>query len=299
MSGPPPGGAALPRIALVTPCLNMAPWIEETLASVHDQGYPGLEHVVVDGGSTDGTLAILERWRPRLAALLVGPDRGLYDAVNKGFAVTTGEVMTYLGADDVLLPGALRTAGRIFATFPQVEWTTGLVQCRLAGEGHVLPGTNVRGFGPRAFLRGEGLPGGAWPARSFLQAEGTFWRRSLWERAGGRMSTEHGLAGDFELWARFFRHGRVVGVGALMGAFRQRPGQLSASRARYIQDCLSALATHGGRTPRGLRALLLRVSMGRSFVAHILRHLLKANERVTRVRWDEGRAALELREQTL
>ena len=286
---------ALPRISLVTPCLNMAPWLEETLASIHGQGYPDLEHVVVDGGSTDGTLAILERWRPRLKALVVGDDRGLYDAVNKGFAHTTGEVMTYLGADDLLLPGALRTAGSVFASLREVEWITGLHQGRVVGPGHVLVGSNLYGFGPRAFLRGEWLLGGPWPSRSNVQAEGSFWRRGLWERAGGRMSSEHGLAGDFELWARFFRHARVVGVPALLGAFRQRAGQLSATPGeQYLNDCRRVLAEYGGKPPGRFAGAFLASTLGRGWFARALRHLLGVAETTEWVRWDGRSLAWQL-----
>jgi glycosyltransferase involved in cell wall biosynthesis len=270
----------------------MAPWIEETLASVHGQGYPNLEHVVADGGSTDGTLAILERWRSRLSALVSEPDRGLYDAVNKGFARTTGEVMGYLGADDLLLPGALATVGEVFAAFPDVDWITARRQGIVVGAGHVMVGDDLRGFGRRAFLRGEYLLGGPAPARTNLQAESTFWRRSLWERAGGRMSTEHGLAGDFELWARFFEHADVVGVPACLGAFRIRPGQLSRSTGdRYVNDCLAVLREHGGRFPGPLAAFALRGDRRRRGPRRLLRALLGLREPARRLRWDEDAGA--------
>jgi glycosyltransferase involved in cell wall biosynthesis len=279
--------ARLPRIALVTPCLNMAPWIEETLTSVHDQGYPNLEHVVMDGGSTDGTQAVLERWRPRLAGLHVGPDAGLYDAVNKGFAHTTGEIMGWLGADDLLLPGALRTIGEVFARFPEVEWITGRKQCVIVGPGHLAVSEDFHGFGRRAFLRAQYLLGGSWPARTFLQAESTFWRRSLWERAGGRVSTEHGPAGDFELWARFFRHAEVAGVPMLLGAFRLRQGQVSRQHGdRYLKECLRVLRENGGGPPGWLVSYVLKHRRPFKALRKLLRVLLGLRESVPKLAWD-------------
>lgn len=302
-SGPAPGparateeAARLPRIALVTPSLNMAPWIEETLTSIHSQGYPGLEHVVMDGGSTDGTLAILERWRPRLAALHVGPDSGLYDAVNKGFAHSSAEVMGYLGADDLLMPGALRTVGTIFASFPTVEWITARRQGIFVGAGHALIGDDLRGFGKRAFLRGQYLLGGSWPAVTNILAESTYWRRSLWERAGGRLSTEHGPAGDFELWARFFEHAEVAAVPALVGVFRIRPGQLSRAQGeRYLAECLRVLAEHGGGPPGALARFALRHGRNGGPLRQVLRGALGLRESVPKLSWEAATSAWRLK----
>jgi glycosyltransferase involved in cell wall biosynthesis len=283
----PADAARLPRIALVTPCLNMAPWVEETLNSIHGQGYPALEHVVMDGGSTDGTLEILERWKPRLAGVHVGPDSGLYDAVNKGFAHTSGEIMAWLGADDLLLPGALRTVGTVFATFPSVEWITARHQVVYVGGGHSIVGNDHHGFGRKAFLRAQYLLGGTWPASTFIQAESSFWRRSLWERAGGRLSTEHGPAGDFELWARFFEHAQVAGINALLGAFRVRAGQTSRAHGdRYLEECLRVLREHSGGPPGPLVRYVLRHRRPFKALRKLLRVVLGLRENVPKLSWD-------------
>ncbi len=209
-------------IALVTPSLNTAPYLTQTLESVLLQHYPSLEYVVADGGSTDGSLDIIEQYRDRLHAVVTGPDRGHADALNKGFARTSGELMGWINSDDLLQPGALAAVDAIFAAFPEVDWITGVPTNLVEGA----DGRSSRfaiGTG-RSFTYGDFLAGDF----AFIQQESTFWRRSLWERAGGALDTELRLAVDFELWMRFFRHARLHTVDALLGVFRRRDGQRSA-----------------------------------------------------------------------
>jgi glycosyltransferase involved in cell wall biosynthesis len=117
--------AGWPKIALVTPVFNSAKYLEATIQSVLNQNYPNLEYVIVDGGSTDGSLQIIRKYEPHLHAWVSEPDHGMYDAINKGFTRTTGEVMGWLNASDALHVGALKVVGSVFATFPEVEWITG------------------------------------------------------------------------------------------------------------------------------------------------------------------------------
>ena len=110
-----------PTISLVTPSYNQASFLEETIRSIHDQNYPALEHVIVDGGSTDGSIGIIRRHRSRLADWVSEPDRGQYDAINKGFARTSGEVMCWLNSDDKYLPWTLSVVGELFRVFPDID----------------------------------------------------------------------------------------------------------------------------------------------------------------------------------
>jgi glycosyltransferase involved in cell wall biosynthesis len=210
-------------IALVTPNFNTSAYLAQTLESVLCQHYPALEYVVVDGGSTDGSIEIVERSADRLHAAIIEPDRGHADALNKGFARTSGGIMGWINSDDLLHRNALATVDAVFAAFPQVDWITGIPTTALGGgtEGAV---TEFKVKGGRAFTYGDFLAGDF----RWLQQESTFWRRSLWERAGGSLDTGFRLAVDFELWMRFFRHARLYTVEALIGAFRRREGQRSA-----------------------------------------------------------------------
>ncbi|HET6547092.1 MAG TPA: glycosyltransferase, partial [Solirubrobacter sp.] len=125
----------LPSLTIITPCLNAAATLPATFASVRAQAYPGLEHIVVDGGSTDGTLDVLRaaegvRW-------ISEPDRGLSHALNKGIAMATGDVIGELNADDVYEPGALAAVGAALRDRPEAMWLTGY--CRIIdGDGREI-----------------------------------------------------------------------------------------------------------------------------------------------------------------
>ena len=119
------GPGVWPRITLITAVFNSRKYIEQTIQSVLAQGYPNLEYVVIDGGSTDGTAEIVRSYAAQLAGWVSEPDRGMYDALNKGFARTSGEIMGWLNASDQLQAGALRSVGGAFRAFPEVEWITG------------------------------------------------------------------------------------------------------------------------------------------------------------------------------
>lgn len=206
-----------PRITLVTPSFNQAAWLAKTLDSVLGQGYPNLEYGVVDGGSTDGSIAILDAYRDRLSFVISEPDKGMYDAIQKGFARSTGEIMGWLNSDDVLMPNALFTLARLFHDIPQAEWITGY-RCAVDELGCAVALEPARAWSAEAYAIDH----------RWIQQESTFWRRSLWERAGGSLNTDLKLAGDFELWHRFFRHASLYSTDALLGGFRVRSrGQAS------------------------------------------------------------------------
>lgn len=107
-----------PRISLITPSYQQANYLDECLRSVHEQGYPDLEHIVVDGGSSDGSVALLERWSLKLAWWCSEPDGGQSAAINKGLARATGQVFGWLNSDDALLPGSLQRIADAFEQDP-------------------------------------------------------------------------------------------------------------------------------------------------------------------------------------
>ncbi len=110
----------LPRISLITPSFMQVAYLGQCLASVREQAYPSLEHIVVDGGSTDGSRTLIERAASDLAWWCSGPDKGQSHAINKGLAHATGDVFGWLNSDDMLLPGALEVVGRAFAADPEL-----------------------------------------------------------------------------------------------------------------------------------------------------------------------------------
>ncbi|HLL90905.1 MAG TPA: glycosyltransferase family 2 protein, partial [Tepidisphaeraceae bacterium] len=233
----PPGG--WPTISVVTPNFNYGGTVEATLRSVLAQRYPRLQHVVVDGGSTDDSLDRIARYRPHLSAVLTGSDRGQYPAINEGFAAATGDVCGWLNSDDIYLPWTLWQVGLIFATFPQIQWITGRPTQIQDGVIH-----DVGAFRPyprefvRAGLYNQG-DGGFW----WIQQESCFWRRGLWEKVGG-LDPSYPYAADFDLWQRFAAHADLCAVSTVLGGFSFRGGhnRSAANWDKYVADVRRARA---------------------------------------------------------
>jgi len=202
--------SALPRISLVTPVFNSAKYIEQSFQSVFSQNYPNLEYFVVDGGSTDGTLDIIRKYESQLSGWLSETDKGMYDALNKGFARTSGEIMGWISATDKLHTGGLAVVGSVFRDLPEIEWITG------RPTGFNQDGMSVYLLDLPRWSRSRFLIG----ANRYIQQESTFWRRCLWEKAGSRVDSSCRNGADFELWVRFFRNARLYPVDALIGGFR-------------------------------------------------------------------------------
>jgi glycosyltransferase involved in cell wall biosynthesis len=217
-----------PRISLVTAVYNGERYLEDTIRSVLDQEYPNLEYFIVDGGSTDGSVEIIRKYESRITGWIVEADKGVYDAINKGFRRTSGEIMGWLNASDKLHANGLTVVGTIFSTFQEVEWITGR-PTMFNDAGMTVEVKDVPRWSRWRFLAG---------ANRHIQQESTFWRRGLWERAGGALSTEYRAEGDFELWMRFFRHARIYPVDALIGGWRFHTDSLShGDVGRYERNC--------------------------------------------------------------
>jgi glycosyltransferase involved in cell wall biosynthesis len=260
-----------PTISIITPVYNLAAYLETTMRSVLETPIAGLEYIVMDGGSTDGSVEIIRRYADRLAYWQSEPDEGMYDAINKGFERSTGEIMGWLNADDIYFPWTLRLVQRIFADFPEVEWLTTMHPVLLSVDEVPYTLTTIHGYDRRQALRGLYIGGSSRVARSFIQQESTFWRRSLWDRAGSSLNTRYQLAADYELWMRFFSYAELVGVRSPLAGFRTRPGQLSGNQDMYMNDALHILSTYGGSLPSRATVYLLRRKHRLVSLANILR----------------------------
>lgn len=250
-------GKQTPTISIVTPSYNQAQFLEETMQSVLTQGYPRLEYVVIDGGSSDGSVETIRKYADRLTYWVTEPDRGQYDAINKGFAHTTGEIMAWLNSDDKYTPRAFSVVADIFSTYPEVEWITSVHPVSWNERGQAVAVDFTGGFSRQSFFKGGNFPGKGSYGRRWIQQESTFWRRSLWERAGGGLDTSLQLAADFELWARFFRQADLYGVSALLGGFRAHGNQLSVHRrAQYMAEAERVLRSYGKWPCHKLEGLL-------------------------------------------
>jgi glycosyltransferase involved in cell wall biosynthesis len=202
----------------------------------------------MDGGSSDRSVEIIKSRADELHHWTSRPDRGPYHAIADGFATTDADIMGWIGSDDILLPWALRIVGGIFRDCPNVEWITTETPLNIGPDGLPhwtwrIPGFSKRGFRSRENSLGPNAP----PFAATIQQESTFWRRTLWKKAGARFAADCKLAGDFELWDRFFEHAKLYSIDLPLGAFRHH-GEIQksvGSRAQYVEECEAVLARHG------------------------------------------------------
>ncbi len=179
-----------PLVSIVTPSFNQAPFLEATIRSVLEQDYPRIEYFVMDGGSTDGSREIIERYAPRLAGWVSQKDRGQTDAINQGFARANGQILAWLNSDDTYQPGALRAAVDYLRAHP----LTGMV------------------YGDCNFIDAAGSTIGRFPAAQtdyrrlrqgyvHIPQQAAFWRAELWQQVGP-LDPSFYFAMDYDLWVR-------------------------------------------------------------------------------------------------
>ncbi len=178
-----------PRITLITPSYQQAAFLEECITSIHDQGYPALEHIVVDGGSTDGSVDIIARHAHRLAWWCSEKDEGQSDAINKGLAHATGDIFGWLNSDDALLPGALQRVADTFAADPHLVVFGGRLFHRDAQGDRLFDRLNDPRDTARLF------------ADPIINQQSTFYRMEAVRIAGGVDSALRYVM-DVELWWR-------------------------------------------------------------------------------------------------
>jgi Glycosyl transferase family 2 len=207
------------------------PYIVETTRSVLQSEYQDLEYILIDAGSADGTLEHIMSLRDiRVKAEMIKGIRP-YEAVDLGFRKATGEILAWINGDDSYYPWTISCVGMLFADFPDIHWITGLPSF-LNGEGRC---TNTGGLSsrPRHYIRNGWFNESAF---GYLQQESMFWRRSLYERAGG-LNLKYDQAADFDLWVRMAQHAELVAVSVPLAAFRRRGTNRSITgRQLYLRD---------------------------------------------------------------
>jgi GT2 family glycosyltransferase len=208
-----------PRMSIVTPSFQQGRYLERTIFSVVNQQYPELEYVVQDGGSTDGTVDVLQRFDGELTGWVSEPDGGQADAINRGFGRTTGEIMAWLNSDDLLLPGALAYVARYFASHPDVDVVYG---------NRMLIDENDGEIGVWVLPKHDDL---MLTNIDYVPQETLFWRRRIWESAGGRIDPDFHYALDWDLLLRFRDAGaKIVRLPRFLGAFRVHDEQKTTAQ---------------------------------------------------------------------
>lgn len=180
-----------PTVSVVTPSYNQGQFIEETIRSVLLQGYPNLEYIIIDGGSTDRSVEIIRKYSPWLTYWVSEPDRGQCDAINKGLRIATGDIVCWLNSDDLFLCGALCKVGQAFARNPNVQIVTGYTirtdsHLRLMFN-HYVP-VQTRWLAKRGII--------------YFSQQSTFWKSKLLDEVGYLDESLHNSL-DTDLWLRF------------------------------------------------------------------------------------------------
>lgn len=198
-----------PRISIVTPSYNQGQFLEQAVLSVLNQDYPNLEYIIMDGGSTDNSVEIIKKCENRLAYWVSEPDNGQSDAINKGFKITTGEILAWLNSDDVYMPGALLTVGRYFLKHPKADVLYG-DQRDIDESGNVFRATRSLAFSKLGLLSRAGS----------IPQPAAFFRKHVLEKVG-YLDTELEYCMDYDFFLRIAFNGcKIVHVPKTLAKFR-------------------------------------------------------------------------------
>jgi len=256
-----------PKISIVTPNFNGAKFLEQTIQSVLSQNYPNLEYIIIDGGSTDNSIAIIEKYESQLSYWVSEPDSGLYDAIQKGFDKSTGEIMAWINSDDLYQPNAFFMVAEIFR-FNEVNWLQG-IPTAYDEMGRTVKVSTLKRWSKLDYYLGN---------FRWIQQESVFWRRSLWEVSGKKVANDMKYAGDLELWLRFFRHEKLYITSALLGGFRLRTeGQLSFTfMDDYVAEATGKIKDEvDNKIPKAERKIVNRIKKYSKLVDRVPNGLLK------------------------
>jgi len=259
----------IPKISIVTPSFNQGEFLEETILSVLSQNYSNLEYIIIDGGSKDNSTEIIQKYQDKLNYWISEADQGQYDAINKGFTKSTGEIMAWINSDDKYTPWAFELVSEIFREFPEVEWLTTL--CPLIWNKYSVPVncTFKGGYTRNGFMAGEALP------NQSIQQESVFWRRSLWEKSGGYIDTSYQFASDFELWTRFYQHAALYTLKVPLAGFRFHGDQRSIIYYdQYLEEAKNILIKYGGSSNKKIQLYLRLIFKNFIFLPYPIRRLM-------------------------
>lgn len=274
-----------PKISIVTPVYNQVQYLEQTILSIINQGYPNLEYIIIDGGSTDGTVDVIKKYESHLAYWVSEPDKGMYHAIQKGFEHSTGEIMCWLNSDDVFFDKCLFAVADIFMHHSEIEWFSAR-SASIDADGMILGVDNIDGVDSIRFCKYDFyLNRGFWVPQS-----STIWRRTIWEKVGATLDTNLRLAGDFDLWLRFINVSPLYVANTIIGTYRLREGQLSQMMDRYMAEV--RLSVKNNPLPISEMSILKRYERKLKWAARIDKTKILNGERIVRLRSFMGKLNL-------
>ncbi len=225
-----------PLVSIVTPSFNQKAYLEETILSVLNQDYPAVEYFVIDGGSTDGSLEIIQKYQDRLAGWVSETDQGQTDAINKGFKICTGQILAWLNSDDLYQPGAVRSAVEYLTANPEVGMVYGDTEL-IDGAGQRVGKFNAQQTSYERLLRGG----------VYIPQPAAFWRRDLWELAGP-LDPSFYFAMDYDLWVKFAKIAEIRYHPQVWAKFRiHGSGKTTISDDRCWPEMRKVYQREGGR----------------------------------------------------
>ncbi len=229
----PDAGASLPLVSVVTPSYNQGEFIAETIESVLGQDYRRIEYLVMDGGSTDGTLETLRRYDGRLR-WQSEPDDGQSDAISRGFALAKGEIIAWVNADDIYTPWAVARAVETFLAYPEAALVYG--RAELMDRDGLTLGDQAHLQWDFDILLNRG---------NYIPQTSTFFRRSAYDAVGG-ISVDLHYVMDYDLWLKLGRQFLVVDVPDVLARVRMYPETKTASGGLpRIEEMRQMIARHG------------------------------------------------------
>jgi glycosyltransferase involved in cell wall biosynthesis len=243
----------LPKITVITTCYNHAPYIEETLQSVLNQQYPNLEYIVIDGGSNDGSTAIIERYRDKLSLFLIEPNTLQIEKLIKGFQFATGDILCMLNSDDLFELSTLKEVAEYFIANPQSRAVYGNYSW-IDNQNNLIAYKKELAFNRFIFLYDI----------NYIPQPSAFWRRDLYEEIGG-LNPSLELAMDADLWIRFSDVTQFHHVNKFWSQYRIHPQQKSSNnrhkmslemkqiRERYIHNESQLSLCCKGAVAKGMR----------------------------------------------
>ena len=264
-----------PTISIVTCSYQQARYLDATMRSVLEQRPAGVEYIVIDGGSTDGSVEIIKMHEARLHYWVSEPDKGQTDALIKGFSHATGDIQGWLCSDDLLLPGSLETVVNFFMQHPEVDAVYG-DSLWIDEHGHYLRPKKEMAFSRFTLLFDH----------NYISQPSMFWRRALYEKVGG-LDPHFNLAMDADLWERFSRHGRIAHIPQYLSCMRYYAEQKTrAMRPKSLQEYEEIRLRSSIRKPlwpalRGaarMQRILYKLAAG-GYSAHPPQNLIKALDR--------------------
>ncbi|GAK55762.1 putative beta-glycosyltransferase protein [Candidatus Vecturithrix granuli] len=256
-----PAPDRLPVVSIVTPSLNQAAFLERTMQSVLRQNYPKLEYIIMDGASKDGTDRILTSYADQVAYLDSRKDGGQAHALNHGFRYASGEIMAWLNADDLLLPGAIACIVQFFLDHPEVDVVYGHRIC-IDEEDREIGRWILPSHDPTIL---------SWA--NYVPQETLFWRRRLWEQVGASVDESYQFALDWELLLRFQKSGaNFARIPRFLGAFRVHPAQKTSRLADIGQQ--EAARLHASAHSRPVEWLEVRYHVRKYLMRTVWQYLL-------------------------